>query len=862
MAMGRVKYRLFLVIFIIAITAVTPSYAQPADGNLKDGLPDTMTFNIEVTDGTKSVTLSYADLKAMDFVELNNVVSTSSTDSVAKTNDFIGVPLMSIMNSAGAPSGSFSYKVTAIDGYTVEYTQAQFDVAIVAFKTDGVVNTNDINSPNKITLVVPGSLRDYWPWLPVKIQIIGGTLLSSPTPTPTPAPMSIVGIVTDRLKNPIPDVNVTLYSNGAIVTVPRNPQQTKAIGQYSFNGVQPGNYTVTAVYQNVYSFSQNVNYSGGIATVNIAFTDLVYTPSLTTAPTSVMTDARMQALKPEANKYAYIPVQGKDVIAVIDVATGQVLTSIRVEGGAFGIAVNPNGTKIYATNFNSPGIVYVIGAVGNHDITLIPVGEYPSGIAINTAGTRAYVTYYNTSQVTVIDTVNNTVIENIPAGKYPFGVVVNPNGTRVYVTNQEEGTVSVIDAGSNTVIATVPASVNVSEIAVSPDGAKVYTASFTDNVLYVIDAATNTVTARIPVGEAPWGVAISPDGTNVYVTNQIDWTVSVVSVTANTVTTTIPVGSVPMGIAVTPDGKKILVATTNGMVAIIDAATNEVNAMVASGGDYLYGFGQFIGPGEWSGFRVPTVEQTVEVVAPIAVGVVMGLSSSWIVTFLGKLFGFIYEGVKSVFQKFFGTIVNKYRKPEIRQRKGLLFNISITEIFVGIACALLIGITFAYARGALSDLDKVAILILAAAFTIVVSELVRRYYAARYSVPTEYQFWGIGTVTLIVTAVLHQPFARPARTIVEKESEIEPQKLGIIALAPCVASFVVSIAFLLLMAYGNGFDELGREGFKMGMMICVYSLMPLEPMDGKRVMKWSRTAWGFVFVPALLLYLGVTLFTY
>jgi hypothetical protein len=267
--------------------------------------------------------------------------------------------------------------------------------------------------------------------------------------------------------------------------------------------------------------------------------------------------------------------------------------------------------------------------------------------------------------------------------------------------------------------------------------------------------------------------------------------------------------------------------------------------------------------GNATGVTFPGPEKAVSVTAPIVVGGILGFAWPLLGSLLvwpQKMIGLVYDGIKSYLQKLFSVKEEQYRKVKPKPRKKWLFGISITEFFVGIACALLIGITFSYARESLSSLSGLLVVTVAAALTIVVSELVRRYFAARYSVETEYQFWDAGAVILVVTAILRQPFSRPARTIVNRQGSPGAKKLGIIAMAPCVASLALSIVFLLLTAAGSGFETLGKEGFKMGMMICIYSLMPFEPMDGKRVIWWSKMAWGALFIPALAIYLGVLLF--
>ena len=82
------------------------------------------------------------------------------------------------------------------------------------------------------------------------------------------------------------------------------------------------------------------------------------------------------------------------------------------------------------------------------------VGKRPYGIAVSPDGSKVYVTNEYSNTVSVIDTATNTVTATVPVESYPSGVAVSPDGTRVYVVN-EGGTVSVIDTVTNTVTAIV-----------------------------------------------------------------------------------------------------------------------------------------------------------------------------------------------------------------------------------------------------------------------------------------------------------------------------------------------------------------------------------------------------------------------
>ena len=163
--------------------------------------------------------------------------------------------------------------------------------------------------------------------------------------------------------------------------------------------------------------------------------------------------------------------------------------------------------------------VSVIDTASNTVTATITVAEGPSGVAVTPDGSKVFVANLNSNNVSVIDTASNTVTATIPVGTTPVNVAVTPDGSKVYVSN-EASSVSVIDTASNTVTAasntvttTIPVGMSPIGVAVTPDGSKVYVANENSNTVSVITSASNTVIGSpIPVGVGPsaFGLFIQP----------------------------------------------------------------------------------------------------------------------------------------------------------------------------------------------------------------------------------------------------------------------------------------------------------------------------------------------------------------
>jgi YVTN family beta-propeller protein len=88
--------------------------------------------------------------------------------------------------------------------------------------------------------------------------------------------------------------------------------------------------------------------------------------------------------------------------------------------------------------------VSVISVATGTVLGSITVGSNPYGVAVTPDGTKAYVTNYGSDTVSVIDVATGTVLGSITVGIAPAEVAVTPDGTKAYVTNNGSGTVSVI----------------------------------------------------------------------------------------------------------------------------------------------------------------------------------------------------------------------------------------------------------------------------------------------------------------------------------------------------------------------------------------------------------------------------------
>ena len=175
---------------------------------------------------------------------------------------------------------------------------------------------------------------------------------------------------------------------------------------------------------------------------------------------------------------------GSDGVAVVDASTYTISTNIAVGDLPWGIALTPDGTKLYVANQGAPAsggdTISVISTATNGVLTTIalPSGSNPWGIAIHPSGTKAYVANSGTAKVSVIDTATDTILTTVTVGTTPHWLAASPDGTRVYVGNLGSGTVSVIETAGNTVAHTITGVTNPEGIGVLPDNSYLYVVNY------------------------------------------------------------------------------------------------------------------------------------------------------------------------------------------------------------------------------------------------------------------------------------------------------------------------------------------------------------------------------------------------
>ncbi|HTZ17311.1 MAG TPA: LamG-like jellyroll fold domain-containing protein, partial [Dissulfurispiraceae bacterium] len=299
-----------------------------------------------------------------------------------------------------------------------------------------------------------------------------------------------------------------------------------------------------------------------------------------------------------AAPFAYVTNRGDSTISVIDIADDTVTSHPALSGTLLGVAINQTGTKGYFSRVYDSNITVLDLVNSNAVIGTFTAAATVHGIALNPDGTRLYVAMRDTGSIQVLDANTGSSITTISGMSNPTGLVVTPDGSRVYVANWG-GSVVVVDTATNSVISSALTGMgSLSGIAVDPAGSRVYVYDSSNGAIRVIDTGTNSLTATITgIGTGDFtDVAVSPDGSRVYAGGGTN--ISVIQTSDNSIIKTISVGAAPAGIDMDPAGAKLYVTIPSAnSVKIINTSTYDVSTITTGIGSSPFPFGKFIAQG-------------------------------------------------------------------------------------------------------------------------------------------------------------------------------------------------------------------------------------------------------------------------
>ncbi len=280
---------------------------------------------------------------------------------------------------------------------------------------------------------------------------------------------SSISVINTQTNTVIATIPTHKYPSGVIV----NHDGTRAyISYYTTNNANAVTVINTATNQIIGELPLNTGATfGGIIDVSpdgstlyvgcqdtVVVVDAVTLTIKTKIPTEVGNSIQGIAISPDG---LHVYVNGYNKLIDISTVDNAVYNSISASGANFlQLAINYQNTKLYAADKLNGNLN--IFDLKSRTVKALGLGSSTTDcVCVNPDGTRVYATNYHDSTVCIVDGRADTLIKKIKLqAQHPYGVAITPDGTKVYVACFVNGSVAVINTSTNEVMTYVKVGFN------------------------------------------------------------------------------------------------------------------------------------------------------------------------------------------------------------------------------------------------------------------------------------------------------------------------------------------------------------------------------------------------------------------
>jgi YVTN family beta-propeller protein len=265
-----------------------------------------------------------------------------------------------------------------------------------------------------------------------------------------------------------------------------------------------------------------------------------------------------------ADGLTYAALIGSSSLIKGDVATMTFESPVEVGLTPPHVAFNPTGTMVFATLQTGRGLA-VVDVTTNRLVTTIPLASDGFNLLVAPDGERVYATTAD-GTLYIVNAETYEVITTLAVGAAANGLVFSPGGHLLYVSSRDAGTVVAIDPTTNTIIRTYPLGGMPQRLAIAPDGSELYVANEVHG-MDIVDVASGEVT-QLSFGSAGYGLGLTPDGAQLYVLLAEAGEVRILDRPSRAPVRTIFVGGWPRNVVFTEDGRTALITNEEAVVFI------------------------------------------------------------------------------------------------------------------------------------------------------------------------------------------------------------------------------------------------------------------------------------------------------
>lgn len=142
-------------------------------------------------------------------------------------------------------------------------------------------------------------------------------------------------------------------------------------------------------------------------------------------------------------------------------------------------------------------------------------------------------------------------------------------------------------------------------------------------------------------------------------------------------------------------------------------------------------------------------------------------------------------------------------------------------------------------------------------------ELAHKAVAQRFGYLAEFKMWPYGLILALAVAILTGGkwiFAAPGAVYILPvyrglffDSRREQYETGIISAVGPLTNLILAMLFKLLTISGGIVYVIGEIGYRIGVFLAFFNLLPIPPLDGSKIFAWKKEIWAALFAVAAFL---------
>ncbi len=251
-------------------------------------------------------------------------------------------------------------------------------------------------------------------------------------------------------------------------------------------------------------------------------------------------------------------------LGLIDPATGEATTTLRVGDGPRDVSPSPNGelalvslagtasagSKVAVVDLRAGRLARTIDLVWTDDLGVEHAYYRPHSVTFLPRGEGALVTVESHPNLLVLDLEAGVVLTSIPLTLTGVReVLLDASGSRAFVSGAMSGAVSVVDLGQSRELDVIETGGGPSAMALHPTRNELWVANRETNSISVIDTFDLEEKSEFPCGTYPSALCFTPNGKHILCSNHQAGTLSVFMSNGRSVVEEIRLGQVSEEVA-------------------------------------------------------------------------------------------------------------------------------------------------------------------------------------------------------------------------------------------------------------------------------------------------------------------------